>query len=79
MAGLLLSEHIGPVLDEPGNHLDVDTVEALATALVAHEGTVILTSHDRHFMQRVVTCFRRGLAKGRGQNNLGHPKKIRLI
>jgi ATP-binding cassette subfamily F protein 3 len=44
------------VLDEPGNHLDVDTIEALATALVDYKGTVIFTSHDRHFMKRVATC-----------------------
>jgi ATP-binding cassette subfamily F protein 3 len=43
------------VLDEPGNHLDVETVEALADALQQYKGTVIFTSHDRHFMHRVAT------------------------
>ena len=43
------------VLDEPGNHLDVETVEALAEALLAYKGTVIFTSHDRHFMKRIAT------------------------
>jgi ATP-binding cassette subfamily F protein 3 len=57
MASLLLSKHNILVLDEPGNHLDVDTVEALAEALVAYEGTVIFTSHDRHFMRRVATSI----------------------
>ena len=57
MAGLLLGEHNILILDEPGNHLDVDTVEALATALHAYKGTVIFTSHDRHFMKRVATCI----------------------
>lgn len=56
MAGLLLGNHNILVLDEPGNHLDVDTVEALATALIDYQGTVIFTSHDRHFMKRVATC-----------------------
>ncbi|HEY0985273.1 ABC-F family ATP-binding cassette domain-containing protein [Schlesneria sp. T3-172] len=55
LAGLLLSQYNILVLDEPGNHLDVDTVEALADALVAYKGTVIFTSHDRHFMKRVAT------------------------
>lgn len=55
LAGLLLSQYNILVLDEPGNHLDVDTVEALADALLAYKGTVIFTSHDRHFMKRVAT------------------------
>jgi ATP-binding cassette subfamily F protein 3 len=57
LAGLLLSEYNVLVLDEPGNHLDVDTVEALAEALLEYQGTVIFTSHDRHFMKRVATCI----------------------
>jgi ATP-binding cassette subfamily F protein 3 len=55
MAGLLLGDYNILVLDEPGNHLDVETVEALAEALLAFEGTVIFTSHDRHFMKRIAT------------------------
>lgn len=57
LAGLLLSQYNVLVLDEPGNHLDVDTVEALAEALLEYQGTVIFTSHDRHFMKRVATCI----------------------
>ena len=57
LAGLLLSDHNVLILDEPGNHLDVDTVEALAEALLEYEGTVIFTSHDRHFTKRVATCI----------------------
>lgn len=56
LAGLLLSQHNILVLDEPGNHLDVDTVEALAQALIDYKGTVIFTTHDRHFMKQVATC-----------------------
>jgi ATP-binding cassette subfamily F protein 3 len=57
LAGLMLGQHNILILDEPGNHLDVDTVEALAEALLAYEGTVIFTSHDRHFTKRVATCI----------------------
>ena len=57
MAGLLLSDLNILVLDEPGNHLDVDTVDALAEALQKYLGTVIFTSHDRFFMSRVATCI----------------------
>ncbi len=55
MAGLLLGPYNILVLDEPGNHLDVETVESLAEALLEYKGTVIFTSHDRHFMHRVAT------------------------
>jgi ATP-binding cassette subfamily F protein 3 len=55
LAGLLLQKHNVLVLDEPGNHLDVESVEALAEALCGFPGTVVFTSHDRHFMHRVAT------------------------
>ncbi|HEX3314107.1 MAG TPA: ABC-F family ATP-binding cassette domain-containing protein [Gemmataceae bacterium] len=57
LAGLLLSAFNILILDEPGNHLDVDTVDALAEALVEYQGTVIFTSHDRHFTRRVATAI----------------------
>ena len=56
LAGILLGKHNILVLDEPGNHLDVETVEALANALLNYKGTVIFTSHDRHFMSRIASC-----------------------
>jgi len=55
LAGLLLGSYNVLVLDEPGNHLDVETVEALAQALLEYQGTVLFTSHDRHFMKRTAT------------------------
>ena len=55
MAGVMLSQCNVLILDEPGNHLDVDTVDSLAEALLAFKGTVIFTSHDRHFMKRVAS------------------------
>jgi ATP-binding cassette subfamily F protein 3 len=57
LAALLLSDYNVLILDEPANHLDVDTVDALAEALLEYEGTVIFTSHDRHFTRRVATCI----------------------
>jgi ATP-binding cassette subfamily F protein 3 len=57
LAGLLLGDHNVLILDEPANHLDVDTVDALADALLEYEGTVVFTSHDRHFTKRVATCI----------------------
>jgi ATP-binding cassette, subfamily F, member 3 len=57
LAGLLLGNHNVLILDEPGNHLDVDTVDALARALVDYRGTVVFTSHDRHFLKRVAASI----------------------
>ncbi|MEQ1708918.1 MAG: ABC-F family ATP-binding cassette domain-containing protein [Terricaulis sp.] len=43
------------VLDEPTNDLDMDTLDALEDMLAAYDGTVILVSHDRAFLDGVAT------------------------
>ena len=43
------------VLDEPTNDLDIDTLELLEELLQSYEGTVFLVSHDRTFLDNVVT------------------------
>jgi len=40
------------VLDEPTNHLDVEAIEELERALGAYDGTVLLVTHDRIFLER---------------------------
>ena len=40
------------VLDEPTNHLDVEAIEELERALAVYEGTVLLVTHDRVFLER---------------------------
>ena len=43
------------VLDEPTNDLDLETLELLQERLADYAGTVLLVSHDRDFLDRVVT------------------------
>ena len=45
------------LLDEPSNHLDVETREALATALAEFSGSMLMVSHDRHLLRTTVDTF----------------------
>ncbi len=54
MAKLLLSEPTLLLLDEPTNHLDVSATEWLEEYLTSYPGAVLLVSHDRYFLDRVL-------------------------
>jgi ATPase subunit of ABC transporter with duplicated ATPase domains len=41
------------ILDEPTNHLDLEAVEQLERALAHYDGTVVVVSHDRRFLERI--------------------------
>ena len=43
------------VLDEPTNDLDAETLELLEDRLLLYKGTILLVSHDREFLNNVVT------------------------
>ncbi len=43
------------VLDEPTNHMDIDSISALSQALRKYDGTIILVSHDRWFVSKLAT------------------------
>ncbi|MBQ3758771.1 MAG: ABC-F family ATP-binding cassette domain-containing protein, partial [Synergistaceae bacterium] len=47
---LMLEETNFLILDEPTNHLDVDTREIVERALLKYQGTLLIVSHDRHFL-----------------------------
>jgi ATPase subunit of ABC transporter with duplicated ATPase domains len=55
LANIMLIKPNVLIMDEPTNHLDIETIESLANALKAYQGTLILVSHDRHFVNQVAT------------------------
>ena len=54
LAQVLLQNSDLLILDEPTNHLDYDMIEWLENYLVSYKGSVLLVTHDRYFLDRVV-------------------------
>ncbi len=54
LAGMFLREPELLLLDEPTNHLDADTIAGLETMLQQYPGAVVLVTHDRYFLDRVI-------------------------
>ena len=55
LATILLKNPSILLLDEPTNHLDIETLEWLENFLMEYKGTILLISHDRYFLDKVVT------------------------
>lgn len=53
------------VMDEPTNDLDLETLDLLQEMIAAYQGTVILVSHDRDFLDRTVTSVFHGAGDGK--------------
>src|SRR6476660_1481579 len=55
LARILLMRPDAMLLDEPSNHLDLESLIWLEEFLKGYEGALLMTSHDREFMNRIVT------------------------
>ncbi|MGR8929837.1 MAG: ATP-binding cassette domain-containing protein [Gammaproteobacteria bacterium] len=68
------------VMDEPTNDLDLETLEILEEKLVEYEGTLLLVSHDREFLDNVVTSVLVFEGEGRvGEYIGGYADWFRLV
>ena len=52
---LMLQKHNVLAMDEPTNHMDMESIESLQTSLEKYDGTVIFVSHDREFITGLAT------------------------
>lgn len=55
LAKILVSQPDILLLDEPTNHLDINATEWLENYLLAYNGTLLIVSHDRYFLDKIVT------------------------
>ncbi len=55
LASLIIKKSNILILDEPTNHLDIDTIEWLEKFLNKYDGTILMVTHDRYFLDKVST------------------------
>lgn len=57
LAQFALEEYDLIILDEPTNHLDLKSKEVLGEALMTYQGTILCVSHDRYFMNQLISKY----------------------
>jgi ATP-binding cassette subfamily F protein uup len=71
LAKLFAQSHNFLVLDEPTNDLDMETLELLQEVIAEYDGTVLIVSHDRDFLDRTVTNILAFEGEGKITNHAG--------
>jgi ATP-binding cassette, subfamily F, member 3 len=80
LAKMMLQQPELLLLDEPTNHLDLPSIEWLERYLVSYPGSVVIVSHDRYFLDRMVTkiveVWQRGLYQYSGNYSFFEKEKV---
>ena len=82
LAKLLLQSPDLIILDEPTNHLDIASISWLETYLKSYKGAVLIVSHDRYFLDRVVTkviAIENGLVRSYAGNYSDYAAKAAML
>ena len=82
LAKLLLQSPDLIILDEPTNHLDIASISWLETYLRSYKGAVLIVSHDRYFLDRVVTkviAIGNGLVRSYAGNYSDYAAKAAML
>ena len=82
LAKLLLQSPDLIILDEPTNHLDIASISWLETYLRSYKGAVLIVSHDRYFLDRVVTkviAIENGLVRSYAGNYSDYAAKAAIL
>ena len=82
LAKLLLQSPDLIILDEPTNHLDIASISWLETYLRSYKGAVLIVSHDRYFLDRVVTkviAIENGLVRSYAGNYSDYASKAAML
>lgn len=82
LAKLLLQSPDLIILDEPTNHLDIASISWLETYLRSYKGAVLIVSHDRYFLDRIVTkviAIENGLVRSYAGNYSDYAAKAAML